>query len=145
MDDSASVDGVADAKIHELEADHLAALISAHVGAELRLQYAHCGTAGVIALIGTDMVRRARSVLMTGREEAFNSVTHPPLAHRLMTLETLRYDPREAEAVRNGREQFCSIMEGLWELILPDLKKMHAAGVRPLPPKNDPQWLPFWG
>jgi hypothetical protein len=145
MTDSASVDGVPDAKIHELEADHLAALITAHLGAELRLQFAHCGSAGVITLIGTDMVRRVRSVLMTGEEEPFDSDTHPPLAHRLMMLETLRYDPRQAEAVHKARQHFVSIMEGLWELIVPDLKKMHARGIRPLPLRRDRQWLPFWG
>lgn len=145
MDGSASVDGVVDVKIHELEADHLAALINAHTGAQLRLQFAHCGSAGVIALIGTDMVRRARSVLVTGQEEPFDSDTHPPLAHRLMMLETLRYAPQEAEAVRNARQNFRSIMEGLWDLIVPDLKKMYAGGIRPLPPRKDSQWLPFWG
>jgi len=91
MDNSASVDGVADSKVHELEADHLAALITAHVGAQFNLQYAHSRAAGVIALIGTDMVRRARSVLLTGQDTPFISDTHPALAHRLMMLDTLRY------------------------------------------------------
>lgn len=135
-----------DPKMQELEADHLAALITAHVGAEVKLQFAHSGGAGVIALTGHDMVRRARSVLVGGREEPFNSDTHPPLKQRLLMLDTLRYDPREAEAVRLGRQHVVEIMEGLWELILPDLQKMHARGIRPMPmKKGDTQWLPFWG
>jgi hypothetical protein len=61
-------------------------------------------------------------------------------------LETLRYDPREAEAVSVVRKHYVRITEGLWELILPDLKKMHARGIRPKPRKQtDLQWLPFWG
>jgi hypothetical protein len=136
----------ADLKMQELEADHLAALITAHIGAETGLQFAHGGEAGVIALIGNDMVRRARSVLTSGREEPFTSETHPPLKHRLFMLETLRYDAREAEAVRLARQHLAEIMEGLWDLILPDLKKMNARGIRPIPMKEaDSQWLPFWG
>jgi hypothetical protein len=53
-------------KVQELEADHLGALITAHVGAELRLQFAHDLAAAVVALVGTDMMRRARSVIVTG-------------------------------------------------------------------------------
>jgi hypothetical protein len=133
-------------QVQELEADHLAALISAHIGAELHLQFAHGCQAGIIALIGNDMVRRARSVLTTGREEMFVSETHPPFSSRLLMLETLRYDPREAEGVRAARQNFIDIMEGLWELILPDLQRMHARGIRPVPMKKaDKQWLPFWG
>ena len=140
------IDDGADLKEQELEADHLAALITAHVGAELRLQFAHGGQAGVIALLGTDIVRRARSVLTTGREEPFSSDTHPPLHQRLLMLDTLRYDPREADAVRAGRQHLIEIMEGLWELILPDLQRMYARGIRPMPMKEaDTQWLPFWG
>jgi hypothetical protein len=91
------------------------------------------------------MVRRARSVLTTGREEAFISETHPPLSQRLLMLETLRYDPREAEAIRAARQHFIDIMEGLWELILPDLQRMYARGIRTVPMKEaDKQWLPFW-
>jgi hypothetical protein len=133
-------------KVQELEADHIAALITAHIGAEFRLQFAHCGSAGVIALVGTDMVRRARSVLITGEEAPYLSETHPPLEDRLLMLETLRYDPRQADAVHRTRQHFRSIMEGLWDLILPDLKRMHARGIRPMPvARKDSQWLPFWG
>jgi hypothetical protein len=136
----------ADLKMQELEADYLAALITAHVGAELRLQFAHGGEAGVIALVGSDMVRRARSVLVSGREEPSNSDTHPPLEHRLLMLDTLQYDPRGAESVRLAHQHLVELMEGLWELIVGDLQKMHARGIRPMQMKEaDRQWLPFWG
>jgi hypothetical protein len=63
-----------------------------------------------------------------------------------LMLETLRYDPREADAVRHARQHFRDIMERLWELILPDLKRMYARGIRPLPMKPSvSEWLPFWG
>ena len=145
-DDPVSADGAANNKIQELEADHLAALICGHAGAELRLPFAHSGCAGFIALVGTDLVRRARSVLVTGTEAPFKSETHPPLEDRLMMLETLRYHPKQIEVVRAARQNFNCIMEGLWELILPDLQKMHRRGIRPLPLRSaDIQWLPFWG
>jgi hypothetical protein len=137
------IEDAADPKMEELEADYLAALITAHVGAELRLPFAHCG---VIALVGSDMVRRARSVLVSGREEPLNSDTHPPLEHRLLMLDTLQYDPREAEAVRLAHRHLIEIMEGLWELIIADLQKMPARGIRPMRMKvAGGQWLPFWG
>jgi hypothetical protein len=132
-------------KERELEADYMAALITAHIGVELRINGAHSGAAPVIVLVGTDMLRRAKSVLNTGAVEPFTSDTHPPLDERLLVLETLRYDPRELEVVRNVRQHYRDIMEGIWELILPDLKKLHSRGLRSsaIPPEGI-QWMPYW-
>src|SRR5216684_2202642 len=101
--DSVGVDGASSElrKVQELRADQLAALITAHFGAENSNSFAQSGSSAVLALIGTDMVRRTRSVLETGDvEERFVSDTHPPLGDRLQVLDTLRYDPRNADAVR---------------------------------------------
>lgn len=95
----ASVNGLASelSKEQELQADWHAALITANIGAECRLSFAYNCTAGVIALIGSDLLNRARSLLATGKERPVKSDSHPPLEHRLLMLEKLRYDPRVIE------------------------------------------------
>jgi hypothetical protein len=134
------------AKLQELEADHLAALITAHFGAEAELPIAHSCAAAVVALVGTDIVRRARSVLLTGKVEEFRSETHPGLDERLSMLETLPYDARNTEAVRSMRQEFYAIMEGIWDMVVPDLVRMHKEGVRPNPVgARQPPVLSFWG
>jgi hypothetical protein len=146
--DTLEFDGAPDdrMKVDELEADHLAALITGHFGARFQIPVAHSGAAGVVALVGTDMLRRARSVLATGYVQSSDSKTHPPLEHRLVMLETLRYDPRNVDGVRLMRQNFRDIMEGIWELVLPDLQKLYANGIRPAAASvRDSQWLPFWG
>jgi hypothetical protein len=147
LQDGLSVDGPPSEllKAQELQADWHAALITANIGAESRLSFGYDSTAAVIALIGMDLLRRARSVLATGREQPFTSDSHPPLEHRLLILEMLRYDPRVADSVRNARQNFRDIMEGIWDLILPDLRDFHARGFRPISlPHSGPLWLPFW-
>jgi hypothetical protein len=143
---SASVDGISSdlSKAQELEADYYGALLSAHVGVEQRLTFAQYGSAAVIALVAVDMLRRTRDVLATGVEADVTSRTHPSLESRLLNIQRIRYDPREAEAVRKSQGNFRNIMEGIWSLSLPLLKNMHAHGVRPLPVgKEESQWLPF--
>jgi hypothetical protein len=144
----ASVGGVSSdlSKAQELEADYCGALLTAHVGGETRLSFARDGSAAVIALVAVDMLRRARDLLATGAEANFASDTHPSLELRLCNLQRIRYDPREAEAVRGHQENFRIIMEEIWSLTSPLLKDMHAYGVRPLPVgKEESQWLPFGG
>lgn len=118
-------------KINELEADRIAALIVAHYGAESHIAAAHSVASGVVALVGLDLLRRARSVLSTGHVRDINSDTHPTLDQRLLVFETLHYDPRNIEHGRSMRQNYRDILEGLWSLILPDLQAMHARGVRP--------------
>jgi hypothetical protein len=133
-------------KVDELEADHLAALITGHFGAKTHIPVAHSGAAGVVALLAMDLLRRTRSILATGYVRNSESKTHPPLEHRLLMLETVRYDPRNVEGVQLMRRNFRDIMEGIWELGLPDLQKLHANGLRPAAASSrDSQWLPFWG
>ncbi|MGA8497806.1 MAG: hypothetical protein WB764_20125 [Xanthobacteraceae bacterium] len=118
-------------KINELEADRIAALIVAHYGAESEIAAAHSVASGVVALVGLDLLRRARSVLFSGHVQDINSDTHPTLDQRLLVFETLRYDPRNVEHVRSMRQNYRDIMEGLWSIIFPDLQAMHARGIRP--------------
>jgi hypothetical protein len=134
LEGSAAVGGESDlkSKIDELEADRIAALIIAHFGAESHIHAAHSVAAGVVALVGLDLLRRTRSVLSTGYLQETISGTHPTLDQRLVVFETLRYDPRNAEHVRSTRQNFRDILEGLWSLILPDLQAMHARGIRPI-------------
>ena len=144
--ESASVDGIASdlSKAQELEADYYGALLSAHVGAEHNLMFAHDGSGALIALLAVDMLRRTRDVLATGQEANSVSNTHPALDHRLLNLKKLRYDPRQADAVRAHQESFSNLMEGLGSMVIPLLQGMHAFGVRPLPiSKEESGWLPF--
>jgi hypothetical protein len=141
-----SVDGPASEllKAQELQADWHAALITANIGAESRLSFAYDCTGAVAALVGTDLLRRARAVLATGREQPFTSDSHPPLEHRLLILEMLRYDPRVADAVRSSQRNFHEIMESIWDLILPNIRDFHARGFRPISlAHGGPSWLPF--
>lgn len=143
---SASAGGVESelSKVQELEADYYGALLSAHVGVEQKLTFAHYGTAAVIALVAVDLLRRTRDVLATGSEIAFLSKTHPPLDERLLVIQEVKYDPREADAVRANQGNFRNIMEGIWGLARPILRQMHLRGVRPLPVgKDESQWLPL--
>jgi hypothetical protein len=106
--------------------------------------FAHDGSGAVIALVAVDMLRRTRDVLATGQETNFISGTHPPLDLRLLNLKKVRYDPRQADAVRTQQENFSNLMEGLWRAIVPLLQRMHAYGVRPLPASTEESgWLPF--
>ena len=142
----ATVDGISSdlSKAQELDADYYGGLLTANVGVKQRLTFAQYGSASVIALVAVDLLRRTRDVLATGRVMDFNSDTHPPLEARLLNLQRIRYDPREAEAVLANQGNFKSIMEGIWSLILPLLKDMHARGIRPLPVvEEEAQWLPF--
>lgn len=146
--DFASVEGAAGdlMKAQELQADWHGALITAHIGADKRLQFAHNGTAAVIALVGTDMLRRTRSILENGTAEEFESNTHPSLELRLLNLKRLRYDPNEAEAIWSAQQNCRDIMEGIWSLIEPELQQMRAHGFRPISiGTHDAQWLPFSG
>jgi hypothetical protein len=148
LGDSADAEGPPELKMRaeELEADYLAALLMAHIGAEMDIPVAFSGAAGVVALIGMDLVRRSKSILETGTVQNFSSDTHPPLKNRLLMLETLRYDSRNIESVRGMRHNFREIMEGIWGIVEPDLKELHARGVRPVTAApSGSQWLPFWG
>jgi hypothetical protein len=143
---SLGVDGIADeeSKEQELDADFFGAFLSPHVGTENRLMFARTGSAAVVALIAVDMLRRAREVLATGVERIFTSNTHPKLEERLVNIQGVRYDPREAQAVRANQGHFRAIMEGIWHTVLPKLKDMHKLGVRPLAvAPSESQWLPF--
>jgi hypothetical protein len=133
LEGSAAVDSESNlqSKIDELEADRIAALIVADFGAESQIHAAHSVAGGVVALVGLDLLRRTRSVLSTGRVQQIDSNTHPTLDQRLLVFDTLRYDPRNVEHVRSTRQNFRDILEGLWDLILPDLQAMHARGIRP--------------
>ncbi len=143
-DFSLGVDGPEQVRIlaQELEADHLAALIMAHAGVEFKYPFAQSGAAGVVMLTALDMMRRARDVLESGAEQPFRSHTHPPLRERLLMMETLRYDPREAEAMKTLRAHLHEMMEGIWEIIRPRLVVWHKQGLRPAPiEQTREQWL----
>jgi hypothetical protein len=144
-DGCASVGGISPelSKAQELEADYYAALLTSYVGAQQMLTFAKDGSAAVIALIAVDLLRRTRGLLATGAETSFCSDTHPSLASRLLNLKRIPSEPAAAEAVKAIHQNFGTIMEGIWTLVLPLLKDMHAYGLRPLPTgKEESQWLP---
>lgn len=146
--ESATTEGIPSdlSKVQELEADYLAAILTANIGVEKRLTFAQYGTAAVIALSAVDMLRRARNVLQTGKDDDFVSDTHPPLSERLVNLQRVTYDPREAESVRANQENCRALMDGIWGLLLPSIEELHKRGVRPLPVnREEAQWLPFLG
>jgi hypothetical protein len=143
---SASVEGPDGqmTKIQELDADWIAGLISGHVAVDLKNPFAHFGGGGVLALYAVDMLRRAKSILSTGADQEVASDTHPSLEARLVNLRTLRYDPRNVAMARDMQQNIAEVMEAVWSLIVPDLQKMHARGVRPLSTiPADLRWLKF--
>lgn len=142
---SLSVDGIAgeESKEQELEADFFGALLSAHVGTENRQMFARSGAAAVVALIAVDMLRRAREVLATGVERIFTSNTHAKLEERLLNIQGVRYDPREAQAVLAHQEHFKAIMDGIWHTVLPKSKTCISSACDhwPLPQANPSGYL----
>jgi hypothetical protein len=130
-------------KAQELHADLLAALIVAHIGADIKNPIAHFG-AGVLPLSAVDVLRRTRSVLSTGVEPREVSLTHPSLQERLANFSALRYDPRNLEVAQSMQKRLSGVVESIWASILPELQSMHARGYRPLSSiPADLQWLRF--
>ena len=149
LGDSAEVDGLrGDAPIQqELRADYLAALITAHFGAtsEPRNVWAASAAAGIVALGAMNLVLHARSFLETGIDRVRVSDTHPPMMVRLIAVDRLNrlYDPRDRIGMRNMRRSMRQVMTSLWDLIRPELKRLHDRGIRPLPlGPEEAQWLP---
>jgi hypothetical protein len=131
-------------KAQELEADWLAGLIVAHIGADLKNPFAHLG-AGVLALSAVDILRRTKAVLSSGSEPTSHvSATHPSLEQRLSNFCSIPYDPRNLQAAQNLQRNISEVMEAIWASILPELRNMHLRGYRPLSSiPADLQWLRF--
>lgn len=149
LGDSADVEGLTGDTpiIQELRADYLAALISAHFGArcEPHNTWAASGVGAIVALGAMNLVLRARYFLETGGDRVPASNTHPPMMVRLVAVDRLNrlYDPRERIAMRNQRRNMREVVTSLWDLIRPELRRLHDRGLRPLPLSQDEaQWLP---
>jgi hypothetical protein len=130
----------------ESDAIRTAALITAHIGASINLPFAHSGVAGVIMLMGLHLCRRAESIFDDGFDMNDNGDIDVDLADRLSMLGKIRYDPKNEAAVRIQRMMFKESLDGLWSIVLPDLKTLSIKGFR----RSDNlqsriQELPFWG
>lgn len=131
----------------EYEADTFAQAASAAIGSrgEPPNLYAMSGVGAILILGSLDLVRRARSVLLRGESEFAPPTTHPPLKERIQHIALLDANAPEdyQEAYRDLRECFLAILEGIWVVIEPVFKRLHAGGVRPHPDSSDPGgWLP---
>jgi hypothetical protein len=107
--------------------------------------YAMSGTGGVIILGALELVRRAKSVLETGNDQAPPRERHPPLADRIAHIALLdqHLEPQQREAAADMRRCFLEIIEVIWEAVRPHLVELHSRGIRPIAGAPDPGgWLP---
>ncbi|HEX4410569.1 MAG TPA: hypothetical protein VH206_17495 [Xanthobacteraceae bacterium] len=136
-----------DSFLEEHEADVFGRAVSMAVGEGERPpnQYAVSGAGAVVILGALDLIRRATAVLRTGIDSAVPRKRHPPFADRIKFIASL---DRQLPELQRGpaaiqRECFIQIMELVWEAILPEIRRRHAAGDRPLDEALDTGgWLP---
>ncbi len=131
----------------EHEADLFARSVSIALGGKTEVlnMYALSGVGGIIVLGMMDLVRRGRTVLKTGLDNAPPRRSHPPLADRVTAFGLL--DQHLAEELRAAasdmRNCFTSILEGIWTEVLPIVQQLHKEGMRPEEmPGHEDGWLP---
>lgn len=109
--------------------------------------YAISGAGAVIILGALDLVRRAKAVLLTGNDRSAPRKRHPPCAQRIGVIALLDEQlPSQQirDAAETQRRCFAEIVEIIWDLIRPDLERLHREGVRPVDGAPDTGgWLPI--
>lgn len=142
-----SSDQVVDALVEEHQADLFARSVSMAIGSrEVPPNfYAMSGTGGVIILVALELVKRAKAVLETGQDYFEPSASHPSLRDRVAHIARLdQHLPAEQrERAAEMRWCFIEIMEVIWDVVRPNIVKLHEEGVRPVKGAPDPGgWLP---
>jgi hypothetical protein len=138
----------ADSFVEEHQADIFARSVCLAIGSRETPPnfYAMSGTGGVIILGALDLVRRAKAVLKTGKDQTTPRDRHPPLTDRIAHIGLLDQHlllPEQRQGAAIMRQCFVEIIEVIWETVRPNIVKLHEEGLRPIEGAPDPGgWLP---